>query len=354
MYVPGEKEILLENTIRNLFTRKFDDSLLADTAEASSALIDGHYFTFCQFGDSRGEKPLFISNNPPDFVPVYLSVMEYDFLTNAVVERGKEYVLRRNPEFHAPENRRFIRPLQDSRPISDIIFEPISIRGGIRGYCALGRAGLHSAWYSDSEVELFRFVASFIKDAFVRSMIPEPDSDDIAYLDFEGNFLSSGERIADICEELFEWEKSLRSENAKYNAEVFGIRFARFMLGEKTVGIERLKLCSGRKEFHFVLERLQDPPLLERCRGPCATLRWLDRPFDAYAEPTLDFDRLSSVFGITLREFQVIRGIFQAKSNKTIAYELHVDESTVKRHTHNIYEKTGFKTRVELVQHLGT
>jgi len=35
--------------------------------------------------------------------------------------------------------------------------------------------------------------------------------------------------------------------------------------------------------------------------------------------------------------------------NKEIAQELGVDESTIKRHTHNIFEKTGFHSRVELV-----
>jgi len=48
----------------------------------------------------------------------------------------------------------------------------------------------------------------------------------------------------------------------------------------------------------------------------------------------------------------VVRGIYQAQSNKVIAFSLGIDESTVKRHTHNIYEKTGLRSRVELVQNL--
>ena len=78
----------------------------------------------------------------------------------------------------------------------------------------------------------------------------------------------------------------------------------------------------------------------------------MDKAFHDYAAPILDLEYLAKEFGITQREFEIIGALFQAKSNKEIAYALHIDESTVKRHTHNIYEKTGLETRVELVQGL--
>jgi DNA-binding NarL/FixJ family response regulator len=56
----------------------------------------------------------------------------------------------------------------------------------------------------------------------------------------------------------------------------------------------------------------------------------------------------------TARELEVLDGIYAGKSNKEIAAELGVDESTVKRHSHNIYEKTGYRSRVELVLGLPT
>ena len=54
-------------------------------------------------------------------------------------------------------------------------------------------------------------------------------------------------------------------------------------------------------------------------------------------------------YGLTGRESQVAQEICRGLSNKQIALKLGVDESTIKRHTHNIYEKTGFRSRVELV-----
>jgi len=50
---------------------------------------------------------------------------------------------------------------------------------------------------------------------------------------------------------------------------------------------------------------------------------------------------------LTSRELQVIQMISEGLSNKMIAYELDITESTVKVHVKHILNKTGLRTRVE-------
>jgi DNA-binding NarL/FixJ family response regulator len=52
--------------------------------------------------------------------------------------------------------------------------------------------------------------------------------------------------------------------------------------------------------------------------------------------------------GVTAREAAVIRALQQGKSNKVIAYELNMCESTVKVHVRNLMKKIKAKNRTDL------
>ena len=52
---------------------------------------------------------------------------------------------------------------------------------------------------------------------------------------------------------------------------------------------------------------------------------------------------------LTPREQQVVRSISSGLSNKSIAHRLGLQEGTVKVHLHNIYQKLGISSRVELI-----
>ena len=54
--------------------------------------------------------------------------------------------------------------------------------------------------------------------------------------------------------------------------------------------------------------------------------------------------------GLTTREQDILRAIIDGKDNQNIASEMHLALGTVKSHTHNIFKKTGTKTRQELLQ----
>jgi len=53
-------------------------------------------------------------------------------------------------------------------------------------------------------------------------------------------------------------------------------------------------------------------------------------------------------YGLTPREFDVIRCIVEGFSNRDIAQQFQLSEETVKRHLSNIFDKTGVTTRLEL------
>lgn len=57
-------------------------------------------------------------------------------------------------------------------------------------------------------------------------------------------------------------------------------------------------------------------------------------------------------FGITDREREIIVNLSNGLANKEIAYELEISVLTVKNHIHNIYQKTGAKSKVELLNRL--
>ncbi len=57
-------------------------------------------------------------------------------------------------------------------------------------------------------------------------------------------------------------------------------------------------------------------------------------------------------FGITRRERDIARGILRGSSNAEIAAALFISERTVETHVTNIYQKTGVKSRVQLLNAL--
>ncbi len=66
------------------------------------------------------------------------------------------------------------------------------------------------------------------------------------------------------------------------------------------------------------------------------------------------FEAFIETYGITPREVEIIREIYQGKANKEIAEQLFVTVQTIKDHTHRIYQKTNVKSRSQLASLLRT
>jgi DNA-binding CsgD family transcriptional regulator len=191
----------------------------------------------------------------------------------------------------------------------------------------------------------------FINDAFQYSLIPPPPEDDVAYLDFDGHIVEAGARIKEIFNDFFGRDivdGAKRNHNG--TSDIFLKAYKRFLHGLLDVRMNKVLLKKAGNQYLFIFKPMKKNGLALKYSGfPYASVRFLEvSPMSLGARSTEQagaFER----FDFSRRELEVLNGIFKGQTNKEIAQALGVDESTIKRYTHNIYEKTGFKSRVELV-----
>jgi DNA-binding NarL/FixJ family response regulator len=58
--------------------------------------------------------------------------------------------------------------------------------------------------------------------------------------------------------------------------------------------------------------------------------------------------RRAKAFGLTRRELEIVRVVVSGYTNKQIAQQFSISESTVKRHVTHIFDKLGASTRIEV------
>ncbi len=87
--------------------------------------------------------------------------------------------------------------------------------------------------------------------------------------------------------------------------------------------------------------------LLEAIRTVAAGGVWIDRKTARPASPPTGRQGPRS---LTPREQQVLRSVFEGLTNKEIAYQIGVSQSSVKATLQQLFEKTGVRTRSQLVR----
>jgi DNA-binding NarL/FixJ family response regulator len=95
------------------------------------------------------------------------------------------------------------------------------------------------------------------------------------------------------------------------------------------------------------------PPavLIQAIRKVMAGETWLDQgSIQALVEATKRPQRLGPTRHFTERENQVLQGVFEGLSNKEIAARLNISESSVKAALQQLFQKTGVRTRSQLVR----
>jgi len=58
--------------------------------------------------------------------------------------------------------------------------------------------------------------------------------------------------------------------------------------------------------------------------------------------------RRTKAFGLTYRELEIVRAVVNGHTNKQIAHQFSISESTVKRHVTHIFDKLGASNRIEV------
>jgi DNA-binding NarL/FixJ family response regulator len=90
--------------------------------------------------------------------------------------------------------------------------------------------------------------------------------------------------------------------------------------------------------------------LLEAIRTVAAGGEWIDPKLAAGAGRGLESKVPTSTGQLTAREQQVLRSVFEGLTNKEIAHRIGVSQSSVKATLQQLFEKTGVRTRGQLVR----
>ena len=101
-----------------------------------------------------------------------------------------------------------------------------------------------------------------------------------------------------------------------------------------------------------IFPKHSSPALLKQAiRKVMAGETWLDQgSIQALVEATTRPQRVGPTRPFTERENQVLQGVFEGFSNKEIGARLNISESSVKAALQQLFQKTGVRTRSQLVR----
>lgn len=345
MVLSEKRQQRVHELIDTIFLSSFTFSSVDAISKDACEILDAHYFGFVLFPLNRENTvPLLVTNNPPAFISEYANVYQKDPITKAMIETGKEAVLQRIPDWNKGVNRDYLEPLNKIRPACDGIYIPMRTESGLfRGYWAIARAGLHSSPFSDNDLEIFQFLAGFMDEAFDRSFRDFAYVEYTAFLDSNGHVVQAGEVISQVFHNIFGFGRNSGNFEKAVYLNLFLTRFRMFQDHPYHHGQDRVNINFRGKNFKFRFSLIDDGMIPVELRG--------NRIIKVFLLPDSDSRSIDTPNSINFscREKEVLRGIFLGQMNKEIAKNLGIDESTVKRYTHNIFEKTGFHSRTELV-----
>ncbi len=118
-----------------------------------------------------------------------------------------------------------------------------------------------------------------------------------------------------------------------------------------TAGVSKLEAARLRQKGHsgIFLKNERPPLLIERIRAlvTADAVALVDQASES-SEPPFAGDQQPPAF--TMRERQVLRGVFGGQTNKEIAYEMGISEALVKAFVQQLFRKAGVRSRAQLVR----
>jgi DNA-binding CsgD family transcriptional regulator len=335
-----------------LYSRRLDAAALNTASPEICAAMGSHYFALMRFSGRSRDRAILFSNNPPEFLETYSAIHEKDFILKRIIETQNTVSLREIPGWDSREKFDFTEPIQKIRPISDVIYVPARIGNNLAGYWAIGRAGLNSPIYDDNDFKIFEFISSFLTDAVRRSYSSIPEIDDVAHLDGCGRVLYTGSRIGSSFIEIFgSAARDFPCGSETPAGRAFRERFLGFLYGGAGP-------CSSRFLWKGPNGKLYDFSFQLWSQGKEMDPRTRENISIMVIQAPEDYDKNAAVlplsglrdrFNMTDREIEVVRGLYQGKTNKDIGIDLNVSEPTAKRILGGIYEKTGATSRTRLL-----
>ncbi len=335
-----------------LYSQSLDAKTLQEACPWICRTMDAHYFAFCRFSFSQPGGSILFSNNPPEFVGVYNHVQEKDFIMKNMVSRRRTISLRTIQEWNARSNRDFVSLLQKIRPFCDGIYVPAIFQGNLIGFWAIARAGLHTPVFTPNDFRIFELLSCFLSDAAGRSFASLPGPDHTAHLNARGEVLRAGSRISKSFQEIFGstvWECPGRGNTPAGRA--FYERFRSFLYSASPFSSRfTWKHTNGNgKKYEFSFQLQPGFGSLLRCATETVILVF-QQPEECDTDTSLpSLKKVQELYELTDNEISVIRGIYKGYTNSEIGVSLGVSESTVKRRSGSIYEKTRAGSRSRLL-----
>jgi DNA-binding NarL/FixJ family response regulator len=151
--------------------------------------------------------------------------------------------------------------------------------------------------------------------------------------------------------------KELRSDN-RLNSVPFIFLTAKSSKSETLEGLESGAVDYITKPFDFKELKLKVESIIsqhKRFRENIvnSAIRAINEELDAPTDNSNAKSELNyASFSLTSREIDIVERIKLGDTNKQIAQELHIAETTVAKHVRNIFEKTSVKNRIDLINKL--
>jgi DNA-binding NarL/FixJ family response regulator len=119
-----------------------------------------------------------------------------------------------------------------------------------------------------------------------------------------------------------------------------------------TAGMAPLDIAVARKLgiSGIFLKHSSPATLLEAIRTVANGGEWMDPKIAQYGAPAARPEIHAGKDPLTPREQQVLRSVFEGLTNKEIAHRIGASQSSVKATLQNLFEKTGVRTRGQLVR----
>ena len=119
-----------------------------------------------------------------------------------------------------------------------------------------------------------------------------------------------------------------------------------------TAGMSPLDMTVARKLgiSGIVLKHSSPALLLEAIRAVSSGQEWMDPKILQSGAEAVKTPAGTGQEPLTAREQEVLRSVFEGLTNKEIAYRIGASQSSVKATLQNLFEKTGVRTRGQLVR----
>jgi DNA-binding NarL/FixJ family response regulator len=119
-----------------------------------------------------------------------------------------------------------------------------------------------------------------------------------------------------------------------------------------TAGMSPLDIAVAKKLgiSGIFLKHSSPATLLHAIRTVADGGEWMDPKIAQFGSDAAKSEMRSEKEPLTQREQQVLRSVFEGLTNKEIAYRIGASKSSVKATLQNLFEKTGVRTRSQLVR----